>query len=379
MRLKLLSLLLSFLFFPGAGGCQSSSRISSRGLSNPLKAEEFNSEPRTRIGSVPNPTLWTRFPDPENLGRHGYRFNLSEKNGIVYTLKAGHIDLAHLRNSADWSGFLAAKTYRNLMKNETGISFKLSEPSRYFVTISYPDDWQDISPERKETIAQEVSIRLSQYCVYAIGVWHEILTWFGYKAFGFYSEQPSAFSWEDTVSNLLGLQIAAQALTDTELPYEQALTRALNQKLEALEVQSSQAAESSAGNVSGLRFSDDLFIMDGTKSKNFDIGLDDGFITPWIVSSNSRGNETESLCCPVPDLDLSEYAFTVRFQIEPREWEKNRILKIIYPKAKQANIRLEPAVHFPEIMNYIVREAAQKYHADPERLKTVKQRTRAVR
>jgi hypothetical protein len=379
MRLRLLSLLLSFLFFPGAGGCQSSPRINSRDLSNPLKAEKFNSEPRTRIGSVPNPTLWTRFPDPENLGRHGYSFSLSEKNGIVYTFKAGHIDLAHLRNSADWSCFLAAKTYRNLMKNQTDISFKLSEPSRYFVTISYPDDWQDISPEGKETIAQEVSIRLSQYFVYAIGVWHEVLTWFGYKAFGFYSEQPSAFSWEDTVSNLLGLQIAAQALADTELPYEQALTRALNQKLEALEVQPSRVAESFAGNVSGLRVSDDLFIMAETKGKNFDIGLDDGFVAPWIVSNASRGNETKSLCYPVPDLDLSEYAFTVRFRIEPREWEKNRILKIIYPQAKQAKTRLEPAVHFPAIMNYIMREAAGKYHADLERLKTVKQRAKAVR
>lgn len=378
MRLRLLALLLSFLFFPGAGGCQNSPRISSRDLSTPLKAEEFNSEPRTRVGSVPHPTLWTRFPDPEDLGRHGYRFSLTEKNGIVYTSKAGHIDLAHLRNSADWSCFLAAKTYRNLTKNETGISFKLSEPSRYFVTITYPDDWQDISPERKETIAKEVSIRLSQYCVYTIGVWHEILTWFGYKTFGFYSEQLSAFSWEDTVSNLIGLQVASQALADTELPYELALTRALNRKLKALGVQPSRVAESSAGNINGLRVSDDLFIMAGTKGKNFDIGLDDGFVTPWIVSGKDLDNETGSLCWPVPDLDLSEYDFTVRFRIEPREWEKNRIFKIIYPQAPQAKVRIEPAVHFPEIMNYIVYQTAQKYHADRDRLKTVKQRTPAV-
>ena len=78
-------------------------------------------------------------------------------------------------------------------------------------------------------------------------------------------------------------------------------------------------------------------------------------------------------------LNMISSIFTVRFQIEPREWEKNMILKILYPQAKQANIHLEPAVHFPEIMNYIVHEEVQKYHADRERLKTVKQRTQAVR
>lgn len=322
---------------------------------------------------MPHPTLWTRYADPQDLGRHGYSFSLSEKNGILYTSKAGHIDLAHLRNSADWSCFLAAKTYRNLMNNQTAISFKLPEPSRYFVTITYPDDWLDFSPERKEKIAKEVSIRLSHYYVYNIGIWHEILTWFGYKTFGFYSEQPSAFSWEDTVSNLLGLQIAAKALADSELPYEQAFTRALNRKLKALEVQPARLAKSSAANVIGLRFSDDLFIMAETKGKNFDVGLDDGFVSPWIVSDTSTGNETASLCCPVPDLDLSEYAFTVRFRIEPREWEKNRILKIIYPNPKQAKIRIEPALHFTRIINFIIHETSQKYHTDPQLPETIKQ------
>ncbi len=34
----------------------------------------------------------------------------AEGNGILYTCHAGHIDIAHARKAADWTGFLAAVT-----------------------------------------------------------------------------------------------------------------------------------------------------------------------------------------------------------------------------------------------------------------------------
>ena len=66
----------------------------------------------------------------------------SEKNGQVYTCKAGHIDLAHLRKSADWTAVLAKKTFKCLMKDKRKFSFELREPSTYYVTLTYPDNWK---------------------------------------------------------------------------------------------------------------------------------------------------------------------------------------------------------------------------------------------
>ena len=53
--------------------------------------------PRSRIGRYASPSIGTVFDDPNDIGKHGYLPGGSEKRGIVYTCKAGHIDLAHMR------------------------------------------------------------------------------------------------------------------------------------------------------------------------------------------------------------------------------------------------------------------------------------------
>ena len=53
---------------------------------------------------------------------------------------------------------------------------------------------------------------------------HEILTWHGFRCVGFLPEFLSAFSWEDSFSNLLGTVVASKALRDTEHPYDEAMT-----------------------------------------------------------------------------------------------------------------------------------------------------------
>ena len=87
------------------------------------------------MGSLATPTLNTRFPEPENLGRHGYRSGYGERKGVLYSCRAGHIDIVHLRASADWTAFLAAKTYRTIMKGQTEFSFNCKEKSVFFVKL----------------------------------------------------------------------------------------------------------------------------------------------------------------------------------------------------------------------------------------------------
>ena len=44
--------------------------------------------------------------------------------------------------------------------------------------------------------------------------------------------------------------------------------------------------------------------------------------------------------------------------------EKGKILKIVYPDSKKRGKRIEPAVHFPAIMDYIERDAEKKFGRD---------------
>ncbi len=112
--------------------------------------------PRSRLSSPPSATLGTHFRSAFKLGNHGYSFKLSEKNGIIYTARGGHIDTPHVRKLADWTAYLAYQVQERLLNNEPGFDYKMWEPSRHFVTWTYPmspakDLWRtspDLSPHR---------------------------------------------------------------------------------------------------------------------------------------------------------------------------------------------------------------------------------------
>ncbi len=328
-----------------------------------LGIDDARASPRTRMGSYPSSTVGTSFLDPEDLGPHSYRFSFSEKNGILYTCKGGHIDIAHLRKAADWMAFIAADTFKKLKENKKKFSFKLMEPSRYHVQVTYPENWKDLSEKEREDIAFGISIRLGEYFIYTATTWHEIITWFGYQCTGvLYSEFASAFTWEDIFSNLLGTHIAAQALRDTEHEYDEAMTIAFARELKELDVQPRQVARRAAEKVRGEWFSGDLIFFINMKKRNFDIGLNDGYVTPSVIQSVPGCKGAGPKLYPVPNLDfLSEYGFSVKLEIEPRVHEKNEILRIVYSGSGERRERIEPDIHFAAIMDYIKEEAITKY------------------
>ncbi len=345
------------------GGCQPPHQKTVLSPSNRLLDEQFNHPPQIRRGSYASPTMGTSFWEPDQLGLHSYRFNSSKKDGIVYTCKAGHIDLSHVREAADWTAFLAAKTYRHLNNNDSEFSFKLKEGSVCFVHLTYPDNWRYLSGQDKESIASDVAVRLGQYFAYTAGTWHEIVTWFGYKSKGVFPEFASAFSWEDTFSNLLGSDIGAEALNDTKRTYDEAVTYALNKKLEELDVQPANVAKYAAEKVRGTWFSGEVPPFVDMKMRNFDTGLDNGFVTPLLVDSICECEGAKVQPYPVPNLRfLAEYEFSMRFEIEPQVWEKDKILSIVYHDKKTRNKRIEPDKHFAAIISEIRREA-QKAHS----------------
>ncbi|MBN2269975.1 MAG: DUF4056 domain-containing protein [Sedimentisphaerales bacterium] len=321
--------------------------------------------PRIRMSCYASSTVGTTYADPERLGPHSYRKSNEEKNGIIYTCKGGHIDIAHLRKGADWTAFLAERTLEQLKNHKAKFSFKLYEPSRYFVQVRYPENWRVLPENEREEISREVSIKLGQYFSFIGCTWHEILTWFGYRPFVLYPEFASSFSWEDTYSNLLGTHIAGIALRDTEREYDDAVTVALLSEIESLGPQSRKVAMRASEQVRGKWFSGGFLFLINMRGRNLDIGLDDGFVTPWLVPSLDECPGAQPEDYPVPNLDcLGEYGFSVRLEIEPKEVEKRKILKIVYPDSKKRGKRIEPAVHFSTIMDRIERDAREKYGGD---------------
>ncbi|MDD5064696.1 MAG: DUF4056 domain-containing protein [Phycisphaerae bacterium] len=344
-----------------AGGCQRPQQVSALIPDNRLLEKQFDNPPKIRRGSYASPTTGTTFLDLDTLGPHCYRFERHEKNGIVYTCKAGHVDISHVREAADWTAYLAAVTYKHLNNSEPEFSFTLKEGSVCFIHLTYPDNWQNLSAEDRERAAFDLSVNLGRYFGYTAGSWHEILTWFGYKSKGVFPEFPSAFSWEDNFSNLLGCDIGVEALRDAECTFDEAVTYAIDKSLENLDVQSAETARSAAEKVRGLWFEGEVPPFVDMKRRNFDIGLDNGLITPWLIDSTCgcEGAKADSYSVPNTNF-LAEYGFSMKLEIEPRVWEKDEILSLVCPDKKSRNKYIEPDKDFPAIMSEIKRDSQKR-------------------
>ena len=323
-------------------------------------AKGFRGQPKIRFGFYPSSTIGTNFIGPEKLGQHSYGWALFENNGIMYTCKAGHIDITHLRLSADWTAHLAAKSFRHLTNQDKSFSFKQKiEPSIHFVDLEYDSTWNSVAANPQ--VVRQAAIEMGQYLAYNSSVWHEILTWFGFKCMAIYPEVASAFSWEDSFSNLLGTYIAATALNDTEHSYNKAVTLALQKKLKEYGVQPGSVAKKAADKVKGKWFSGDLLFVE-MKKRNLDIGLDDGYVTAVVVPSVDSCRMGGPAKLPVYDAaHFRRYGITIKTKIEPREWEKDKILAIIYPDKTQRKNLVIPDIHYPLLMAYIAGELETRY------------------
>ena len=106
----------------------------------------------------------------------------------------------------------------------------MPEPSNFFIELSYPEYWDKLSIAEKEKIADEVSIKLGAYVCYAGTTWREILTWFGYRAVVFIPEFESAFSVEDSFSDLLGTYLSTKVLTENNGSFNGSFSKTLSEE-----------------------------------------------------------------------------------------------------------------------------------------------------
>ncbi len=326
-----------------------------------LTDNEAKSPPRPRIACLPTPTFGTRYLDPDNLSPHAYNFALWESDGIVYTCRGGHIDLTHLRKTADWTAYLAYHIRQALLDSKAHLAFKMHEPSRYQVRLQYPHGWKHLLPDERQEIARDASVKLGQYLAYVGSAWHEILTWYGYKGSGFFPEYHSSFSWEDNYSNALGSYIGVLALRDAEHDFVEAMALLIERELQALQVQPKGTAKDAAERVRGSWFTGGYLKVTMVK-RHLDVGLDNGMVMPWLIPNVGACHGAAPKPYPVPTLaPLEEHEFHVTVEIEPREWERNEILRVVYPNPKGREARIEPAKHFGAIIEDIRATAVERY------------------
>ena len=166
----------------------------------------------------------------KDLGRHGYENFFGENNALIYTAKAGYIDMGHLRESADRARYLFDICYDNLLAGTTDFSYTVIEPAVYHVHLDYPENWSELGEHQRNRIAREVAIDLGQHFAHLSTIWHEIVTWYGYASTGLLSEKASSFSWEDGYSDLLGTKIGAMVLRDNTKSYNEGMTAMIVQE-----------------------------------------------------------------------------------------------------------------------------------------------------
>ena len=262
--------------------------------------------PRHRFGCLPFPGPFTLFElaDAERLGEHRYEvpppldpdYN-EQSRGILYTRHAGFIDLSHVRCTADYTRYLAIHIEPALRAGETSLEIDSVDKTTLHFAFHYPPDWNAMAPTERDALIAALTIAVAAKAAYDLSNWHEIITWFNYREFFIIPEKPSAFSYEDVVSHIVGLEVAVVALRDRDRDYDDAMTVALERRLRELEAVS-------AGETMQAIFAvnNNWWAWGQPRKRHLDIGLDDGSVTPWLVRGVPFAKDGPPEPLPIPGL-----------------------------------------------------------------------------
>jgi hypothetical protein len=312
--------------------------------------------PRMRMGAYFGSVIEMTFAEPNDLGRHYYTVGLNHENlGMVYTCKAGFIDIGHLRESADRTKYVYDLAKKNISQQQRTFKFKVIDPAVYKVTIDYPYGWENFE---EDYIIEDISLHLAQYIGHCSTIWHEIITWFHFKSHGLFSENISSFSWEDTYSDLLGTHLAVQALKDRQNGYDDTMTMLIDRQIKLLGPLPPKTAKLAKKKITNKWFKGNYYFFVKMQKRNFDVGIDDGFITPWLVPGICENSQPKLLAAPEFER-FQKYGLKIDIEILPVEFEKNSVLKIISTDKKRKTIK--PHQDFGTIIKEIKKQAVELY------------------
>ena len=255
----------------------------------------FGTELRASLGPVPIPFFsLENIVSVDQLGPHKYDASAfstegssqkntfaSENNGMLYTCRGGFIDIAHVRDYADWTLFWTATIARSA---ETGAMVELPPEGGQRRVRIHP-----LPPELLERYGlRRLAIKMGQWMAFKLSIWHEIATWCGWASIEAYPEYVSAFSPEDLYSNLLGVKIAGGLLfhpgsAETDSLYDQSMDQWLPATLAHLQPVSAEAGKAATHLVDGVWWNSKARLPDPhlVLRRNFDIA---DTVKPWLIS-----------------------------------------------------------------------------------------------
>ncbi|WIV88021.1 DUF4056 domain-containing protein [Proteus appendicitidis] len=163
----------------------------------------------------------------------------SERSGLVYSHKGGFLDIAHIRDTADYTYYLFSHIYPNLGQEWTlTLSDELAQRKIHFNAFTPPKN-----EAQRYTLSAYLAARLG----YRLAIWHEIAQWYGFRSVPGFSEGISAFSPEDLYSNLIGARLSLTLIlngyTTSLEQYNQSMQGIIPSALYQLEAQPRQLTQ----------------------------------------------------------------------------------------------------------------------------------------
>lgn len=292
-----------------------------------------------RMGHTPD----RAFVNPKTIGRQG--------TGMLYTLRGGTIDLAHVRGPADQTKQAYDRAYSCIVDGRNSFTVRPAwERITNKVEFDYPANWKNTPKAQRQQIAREIALKVAPVVGYNSSLYHEMLTWKGAKFFLIEPEFKSSFSWEDLYSNIMGAWVATKAI-EAGGNFHDTFPRLLDQELARLQVVSKSKAEQITESVRGKWYtSASLF------KRNMDSYLDDD-VSPCIIPGFTSA---PPIAYPLPNLDgIDQYGIKVTYTVSSFFLE-NGTLKDIAGTSSA----LQPLKDFKPIMENIQAEAVRKYHLD---------------
>lgn len=215
--------------------------------------------------------------------------------GHIYSRKGGLIDVAHARDHADLTRFLAIQA-QTLRVHDGTVSLADEAGAR---TITFFGKGKPITPR--------ISALLGARASYDCAIWHEIVTW---ASIGFLNtnRQPySAFSPEDNYSNLLGAYLGYRAMLMPKA-FNTAMSEMLAEVLLRLNAQRRETTITAVDYVTNRWFRYDNDNNLELLRRHFDAL---GTVSPWLVTDllltgpgNAKQHEALLKVMPGPSLPV---------------------------------------------------------------------------
>lgn len=276
------------------------------------------------------------------VGKEDINIKSLGKALVGYSKKGGFIDTTHMGDSFKWTVYYQKELYKTIQSRTKKITLEIVE-SVYDISLEYG---KLSSQEEKE-----FSIELAGYLAYYWSVYHEMLSWYNYKSTGLFSEFGSAFSPEDLYSDLLGTIIAKEALKSND--FEKASFAYLDFWMERLNLQPLDVVKKAHKSVIEKSWwNGKSYPFNKVYKRNFDIGFDNGTITPFLLKEFSQDANAIELSVPlIPNKDN----FQINIRIKPKEKQG----KILLDLAKQKEYLIIER-DFLIIMKEIEKDAVEK-------------------